>query len=156
MQVARQRSLALAAAIADKFPVRVCAGGGRLDVLGWFTFILTCQLAGELFVTVARLPFPGPVAGMALLFVFLVVRGRIPDNLASTGDALLSNLSLLFVPAGVGIMAHLALLRNEWPALSVALVGSTLATVAVTAALMVALKRWTASAQAAQEGGTDE
>jgi holin-like protein len=123
-------------------------------VLGWFTFILTCQLAGELFVTVTQLPFPGPVAGMALLFVFLLVRGRIPDNLASTGDALLSNLSLLFVPAGVGIMAHLALLKSEWPALSVALVGSTLATVAVTAALMVLLKRWTGATQAEAPQGS--
>ncbi len=125
-------------------------------MLGWFTFILTCQLAGELFVTVTKLPFPGPVAGMALLFVFLVARGRIPENLASTGDALLSNLSLLFVPAGVGIMAHLALLKSEWPALSVALVGSTLATIAVTAALMVALKRWTGTAQTPPEGSANE
>jgi holin-like protein len=150
------RSLALAAGIADKSPIRRFAGGGRHCVLGWFTFILTCQLAGELFVTVAKLPFPGPVAGMALLFVFLVVRGRIPEDLASTGDALLSNLSLLFVPAGVGIMAHLALLEREWPVLSVALVCSTLATIAVTAGLMVALKRWTGSVQTPPEGSTHE
>jgi putative effector of murein hydrolase LrgA (UPF0299 family) len=113
-------------------------------VLGWFTFILVCQLAGELFVTALGLPFPGPVAGMALLFVFLLARGEVPADLGRTGDALLSNLSLLFVPAGVGIMAHFSLLKAEWPALSVALIGSTLATIAVTAALMVALKRWTA------------
>ena len=93
---------------------------------------------------------------MALLFLFLVVRGRIPDELASTGDALLSNLSLLFVPAGVGIMAHLALLENEWPALSVALVGSTLATIAVTATLMVLLKRWTGPAQTPPQGNAHE
>jgi holin-like protein len=129
--------------------------GGRHHVLGWFTFILTCQLAGELFVTATKLPFPGPVAGMGLLFLFLVVKGGIPQDLAGTGDALLSHLSLLFVPAGVGIMAHLALLESEWPALSVALVGSTLATVAVTAALMVLLKRWSGQS-AAQEAGRDE
>jgi putative effector of murein hydrolase LrgA (UPF0299 family) len=121
-------------------------------VLGWFTFILVCQLAGELFVTALGLPFPGPVAGMALLFLFLATRGSQPAELGRTGDALLSNLSLLFVPAGVGIMAHFALLKNEWPALSVALVISTLATVAVTAALMVALKRWTAAAPKPGDG----
>jgi len=113
-------------------------------VLGWFTIILCCQLAGELFVTALALPFPGPVAGMALLFAGLVFRGSIPEDLGKTGDALLSNLSLLFVPAGVGIMAHFALLANEWPVLSVALVASTCITVAVTAALMVFLKRFTA------------
>jgi putative effector of murein hydrolase LrgA (UPF0299 family) len=109
--------------------------------LAWFTLILVCQLAGELFVTFFGLPFPGPVAGMALLFALLVVRGSVPDDLSRTGDMLLSNLSLLFVPAGVGIMAHFALLKDEWPAISVALVVSTLATIAVTATLMNWLRR---------------
>lgn len=119
-------------------------------MLGWFTVILCCQLAGELFVTALGLPFPGPVAGMALLFALLVAKGAIPAELGRTGDTLLSNLSLLFVPAGVGIMAHFALLADDWPALSVALVGSTCITIAVTAALMVALKRWTGSGEGGQ------
>ena len=110
-------------------------------MLGWFTVILSCQLAGELFVSVLDLPFPGPVAGMALLFAILVAKGSVPLALSQTGDALLSNLSLLFVPAGVGIMAHFALLAADWPALSVAVVASTCITVAATAGLMVALKR---------------
>ena len=121
--------------MAGAFP----AGASRL--LAWFTLILVCQLAGELFVTALKLPFPGPVAGMALLFGFLVLRGVLPEDLGKAGDALLSNLALLFVPAGVGIMAHFALLQNDWPALTVALVASTLATIAATAGLMVFLKR---------------
>ncbi len=110
-------------------------------MLFWFTLILVCQLAGELFVTLLGLPFPGPVAGMALLFAMLVLRGSVPEDLGKTGDMLLSNLSLLFVPAGVGIMAHFALLHDDWPAISVALVVSTLATIAVTATLMTWLRR---------------
>lgn len=110
-------------------------------MLSWFTLILVCQLAGELFVTLLGLPFPGPVAGMALLFAILVLRGSVPDDLGKTGDMLLSNLSLLFVPAGVGIMAHFALLKNDWPAISIALIVSTLATIAVTATLMAWLRR---------------
>ncbi len=106
-----------------------------------FTAILICQLAGELLVAALGVPVPGPVIGMGLLFAFLAFKGSVPDDMAATADSLLSHLSLLFVPAGVGIMAHFDLLRDEWLALSTALVLSTLATIAVTASLMAALAR---------------
>lgn len=110
-------------------------------MLNYLTLIFSCQLAGELIVTAFRLPLPGPVVGMALLFVFMTWKGGVPAELARVGEALLSNLSLLFVPAGVGVMAHFALLRNDWLPLSAAVIGSTLATIAVTAATMIAINR---------------
>jgi holin-like protein len=110
-------------------------------MLNALTLILCCQLAGELLATAAALPIPGPVCGMALLFAGLLIRGGIPDDLAKVGDALLGNLSLLFVPAGVGVMLHLGLIGAEILPISVALIGSTLITVAVTATLMQWLNR---------------
>ena len=122
-------------------------------MLNYITLIFSCQLAGELLVQFTGLPLPGPVIGMVLLFIFLVAQRRfrnsdegmdpsgIPLDLAKVGDALLGNLSLLFVPAGVGIMVHFALLKNDWLPLSVAIIGSTLLTIAVTASLMVLLNR---------------
>lgn len=62
-------------------------------------------------------------------------------ELAKVGDVLLGNLSLLFVPAGVGVMVHFALLKEDWIALSAAILGSTILTIAVTASLMVFLSR---------------
>lgn len=112
-------------------------------MLNWFTLILVCQLAGELLVVSTRLPLPGPVVGMVLLFGILVMHGRVPEKLTRTGDVLLSNLALLFVPAGVGVMAHFELLKNDWPAISVSLVVSTLVTIAVTALAMIGLKKLT-------------
>jgi holin-like protein len=109
-------------------------------MLGYLTLIFCCQLLGELFVTASALPVPGPVAGMVLLFLGLLLRGAIPADLASTADALLTNLSLLFIPAGVGVMLHARLIGNDWLPLSVALVVSTALTIAVTALLM----RWMA------------
>ena len=110
-------------------------------MLSWFTLILCCQLAGEVAAGVLALPVPGPVIGMVLLFAFMALKRGITPGLASTGEVLLSNLSLLFVPAGVGIMAHAALLSQDWPALSVALIASTVLTIAVTALMMVWIKR---------------
>ena len=110
-------------------------------MLNYLTLIFSCQLAGEMMVTALRLPLPGPVLGMVLLFVFLLWKGGVPQELARVGDALLSTLSLLFVPAGVGVMAHFTLLRQDWFPLSVAIIGSTLVTIAVTAGAMVAINR---------------
>lgn len=110
-------------------------------MLNAFTLILCCQLAGEFIVLGLGLPIPGPVAGMALLFGGLVVRGHIPDAIAAAGDGLLGSLSLMFVPAGVGVMLHAPLMLRDGPAITVALVVSTLAAIAATALVMQLLSR---------------
>ena len=110
-------------------------------MLNALTLIFSCQLVGELVVTALHLSLPGPVLGMILLFALLAWRGGISPELAAVGDGLLSNLSLLFVPAGVGVMVHFSLLRQDWLPLAAAIVGSTLATISVTAGAMVMIKR---------------
>lgn len=111
-------------------------------MLNALTLLLVCQLAGELLVAALGIPVPGPVAGMAALFILLVVRGGIPDDLAIAGDGLLRHLSLLFVPAGVGISAHLALLERDWFPLSVALIASTLLAILASAGVMIAIQKY--------------
>jgi holin-like protein len=110
-------------------------------VLAALTTLLVYQLIGEAIVQLCGLPVPGPVVGMLLLFVTLFVRRGAPDLLRGTSQQLLSHLSLLFVPAGVGVMLHFDRLAAEWLALAVALVVSTVATIAVTALVMRALQR---------------
>jgi len=110
-------------------------------MLNFLTLILGCQLVGELFVVATRAPVPGPVVGMVVLFAGLLIRGRLPAGLGQVADAFLNNLSLLFVPAGVGVMLHVGLIGRDFAALSLALVASTLATIAVTALLMSRLGR---------------
>lgn len=110
-------------------------------MLFFLTVILACQLAGEAFVVATGLPVPGPVVGMVLLFAGLLVRGGLPAGLAQVADALLGNLSLLFVPAGVGVMLHAGLIGRDLVPISVALVASTLITIAITAAMMAWLGR---------------
>jgi len=88
-----------------------------------------------------RIPVPGPVLGMILLFLTLILRKGSGESLDSASSALLSHLSLLFVPAGVGMMVHFDRIANEWLPISVALVLSTVLTMAVTAAAMLASRR---------------
>jgi holin-like protein len=110
-------------------------------MLGAFTLLLVYQLVGEVLVQLTALPVPGPVVGMLLLFVSLAARGSAPQWLRDTCNGLLAHLSLLFVPAGVGVLLHFRRLGAEWLPISVALVASTLLTIAVTALVMRALQK---------------
>lgn len=103
--------------------------------------LLLCQLLGELIVVYLNLPVPGPVIGMAILFFGLVLYGKVPEKLSDTANGLLEQLSLLFVPAGVGVMTHLTLLGNQWLPLTASLVISTLLTITITGLLMQHLSR---------------
>jgi holin-like protein len=122
-------------------------------MLNALTLILCCQLVGELLVTATGLPIPGPVCGMLLMLAGLIVRGGIPGDIAAVADTLLGNLSLLFIPAGVGVMLHLQLIEAEIVPISVALIASTLLTIAVTALMMQWLNRVTAGAATSGKDG---
>src|SRR5690606_20507941 len=98
---------------------------GSRRVIRGLTLLLLCQLLGELLVKVTGLPVPGPVVGMVLLFGWL--QWRRPGSDSGTiraADGLLKHLQLFFVPAGVGVIAHAAVLREEALPITVALVGS--------------------------------
>jgi holin-like protein len=110
-------------------------------MLGGLTWLLVFQCAGEILVRLFGLPVPGPVVGMVLLFVVLRLRRTTAAGIEGAATALLQHLSLLFVPAGVGVMLHFGRLADEWPAIVTALVASTVLALVVTAALMRVLVR---------------
>ncbi len=107
--------------------------------LSFLTLILALQLAGEALHLALGIPVPGPVIGMGLLFAGLLVKGGVPRALETTAFGILENLSLLFVPAGVGVMLYLPMLADEWPSVVTALLGSTIAAIAVTGLVMARL-----------------
>jgi holin-like protein len=105
-------------------------------MIGALTQLLVFQLLGEVVARWLALPVPGPVLGMLFLFVALVLRGGPGHELQSTSQTLLQHLSLLFVPAGTGIMIHLHRVADEWLPLLLSLLISTAATLVVTALVM--------------------
>jgi holin-like protein len=102
-------------------------------MLNAITLLLVFQLVGEVISQVLGLPIPGPVVGMLLLFLALHVRSAMVERLRETAQNILQHLSLLFVPAGVGVMLHLRRVEHEWIAITLALVLSTVLTIVVTA-----------------------
>lgn len=106
-----------------------------------FAVLLCLQLAGEALVRAIGSPLPGPVIGLALLFLWLVLRIPLPQATHETADGTLKHLSLLFVPAGVGVVQQLPLLGAEgWKLLLVILVSIALS-LAATAVTFAALAK---------------
>jgi holin-like protein len=105
--------------------------------------LLVYQLAGELVTLYFDLAVPGPVIGMLMLLATMVVLRRVPSDMDDAAGVLLSHLSLLFVPAGVGVMVHFELIGAEWLPLLVALLASTVGGMALAALTMQAVARWT-------------
>ncbi len=102
--------------------------------------LMGCQLIGEGVRDAFDLPIPGPVIGMFLLAAVLACSGRqsrmVPTALGPTADALIAHMGLLFVPAGVGIIAEAPLLGQQWIPILAAVVGSTVLSLAVTGLVM--------------------
>ena len=102
-----------------------------MQALRGLAWLLVFQSVGELLARGLKLPFPGPVVGMLLLLLALrwhVVR----EPVGLCANFLLSHLSLLFVPVGVGVMTHLSLVNQYGFRMLLVIVLSTLAGLAVT------------------------
>jgi holin-like protein len=99
--------------------------------------LMTFQLIGEALVALSGIPFPGPLCGLVLLLGYLHWRGGPTEELVNVGTALVDNLGLLFVPAGVGIVAYAHLLAHDGLAIVAALVVSTVAAILVSGLIAV-------------------
>lgn len=107
--------------------------------------ILGFQLAGEVLSRALSLPLPGPVTGLVLLVLACILRPALAAAIRPVTQGLLAHLSLFFVPAGVGIVAHWDLLRDQGLGLAAALMGSTLLAIAAGAWAFTAVARLTGS-----------
>lgn len=109
------------------------------------TIILCFQLIGEVGSRVLGLPLPGPVIGLVLLVGVGVARPALADKIRPVAQGLLGHLSLFFVPAGVGVIAHLPTLAQHGLGLALALIVSTLLAIAAGALTFTAVARMTGS-----------
>lgn len=102
-------------------------------MINTLVILLLFQTIGEAIAHGLSLPVPGPVIGMLLLFCFLMLKKEVIGVMAPTVHGLLKHLSILFVPAGVGVMVHGQRIAAEWLPITVALVFSTVFAIIVTA-----------------------
>ena len=110
-----------------------------MHMLQGLAILLTLQSLGEALSRLLHLPYPGPVIGMVLLLVALrwpAVQLRV----RAVAQFLLAHLSLLFVPVGVGVMTHLALVSQYGGRMLIVIVLSTWIGLAVTALVLRVFK----------------
>jgi len=111
--------------------------------------LLGFELLGEFVRGALHLPLPGPVTGMLLLTLWLALRGRGVETAGETpaspldqvAGALLKHMGLLFVPAGVGIVAEAGLVRLQWLPIMAGVIGSTVLSLVVAGLVMQHLLR---------------
>jgi holin-like protein len=123
------------------------------------SLILLCQLAGEVIVRGLALPMPGPVVGLLFLLLLLLARDRFSvvargplqqDGVENASRGLLAHLSLLFVPAGVGVMQKLDVVADHGIAIAAILAISVVVTLLVTVATFLAASRLLARGRSAR------
>ena len=110
------------------------------------TWLVLCQLAGEVLVRLVDAPLPGPVVGMVVLLLALEVRRRRGhdtdrDPAVRAADGLLRHLQLLFVPAGAGVFSFLSLVGASAVPLVAGLVLSWAAALGCAAGVALVLLR---------------
>ncbi|MBM9593640.1 CidA/LrgA family protein [Roseitranquillus sediminis] len=103
--------------------------------------LLSFQLAGEIASRALGLPVPGPVLGLGLLLAALALLPDLAERVAPTARVLLANLSLLFVPAGVGVVGHLDRLGEDGVAIFAAILVSTVLALLVAVGTFLAVRR---------------
>ena len=112
-----------------------------MDLLRAFALLLGLQLLGETLDRLFAPSVPGPVAGLVLLLLGLLAWQPLARHVAPATDALLAHLSLLFVPAGVGVVVHLERLDGAVGGVVATLLGSTVIGLCVTSLVLQALLR---------------
>jgi holin-like protein len=107
------------------------------------------QLLGEFLKKFFEMRIPGPVIGLILLLVTLIFLKKfkktaivnLKADVINTSNYILSYLSLLFVPIGVGVVMHLSYLENNLFRVLIIVFISTILTIAGTAFLMEKINR---------------
>lgn len=98
--------------------------------------LLVCQFLGECLAKLFDLLVPGPVIGMVLLLIFLIIKKGSFKSLNEAVSMHLRYLPLLFIPAAMGIITQVDVISKEFWAIFIALVFGTIIALAFSAKFM--------------------
>lgn len=84
-----------------------------MKYLKQFAILLACLFIGSIIKSLVPLPIPETIYGMVILFLIFIFKLLKPDDIRITANAILDNMAILFVPAGVGIIEHIDLLKEN-------------------------------------------
>lgn len=103
-----------------------------MNLLLQIAVLLAFLAIGEVIVWLTHLPIPASILGMILLAAALKLRVIKLHHVERVSDFLTRNMGFFFVPAGIGLMNCLGLIKSQWLPIVVATVASTAIIIAVT------------------------
>lgn len=112
-----------------------------MNYLKEFVILCICLFLGAITRSIIDFPIPEAVYGMIYLFIALNFKILKTEDIKSTSDGILKNLAFLFVPAGVGIMANLDLIKGKILAIIILVIIGTIVSMALTGLIVQFLQR---------------
>lgn len=103
--------------------------------------ILGIYLLGELISSLLKLPIPGNILGMVILFILLCTKVVKVENISNVTNFLLNHLSFFFIPAGVGLMTSIGIIQSTWWQLGVVCLVTTVIIIGVTGVVVQAISK---------------
>lgn len=114
-----------------------------MKILRQFGFILGLSLLGDLIKKFFKLPLPGSVIGMIILFLLLYFKVVKVESLKEISSFLLDHLAFFFIPAGVGLMAYMGVLKENWLEIGgISLITTVLVFLITGSTIQFLRKRW--------------
>lgn len=105
--------------------------------------ILGIYLLGELLSSALHLPIPGNILGMIILFVLLCTKIIKVDDISNVTSFLLDHLSFFFIPAGVGLMTSMEIIKATWWQLLIVCISTTVIIIGSTGVIVQAVSKRT-------------
>lgn len=105
--------------------------------------IFGIYLVGELLSSVFRLPIPGNILGMVILFILLCTKTIKVDNISNVTNFLLDHLAFFFIPAGVGLMTSIGIIKSTWWQILIVCISTTIIVMGVTGIIVQTISRKT-------------
>ena len=91
--------------------------------------ILGVYLIGEFISSILNLPIPGNILGMIILFILLCTKVVKVDNIETVSNFFLNHLSFFFIPAGVGLMSSVDVIKSTWIQIFIVCIITTILTI---------------------------
>lgn len=112
-----------------------------MKMIRQFAIISIICFLGELLRSLLGLTIPGNVIGMILLLIFLCSGVIKLKQVEDMSNFLLDHLPFFFVPAGVGLIASMSIIKNCWQYVILIIVISTTVVMTITSITVQLFKR---------------
>jgi holin-like protein len=108
-------------------------GGMNMKLLRELLIILVIYFAGEVLVELTNITVPGSIIGMILLLILLCTKVVKLDMVDTVAKFFLEHLAFFFIPAGVGLLTSLSVIKDSWIRLVIVCILTTIITIGATA-----------------------